>query len=325
MDMTPGDLRRYIIDLAASIGFDCCGIARPEPIGRAEYLKNWLAAGHAGTMVYLQRNLASRVNPGNLLANAKSAIVVTLSYKQPARAPTGSDGPRGRVAMYAWGEDYHVVLQEKLDVMRERLQEAVRVPFEARICVDTAPIIERELAAAAGVGWIGKNTMVLNREIGSFFFLGVMLTTLEIAIDDPVSDHCGSCTACLDACPTLSFPAPYQMDASRCISYLTIEHRGDISRPFQDMMGDWLFGCDVCQDVCPFNRKAPDAREPRFIVRRSEPHPNLEEILNAANPDAVDRLRVGAMDRATPAMLRRNAEIAIRNASKRPKKTEPRP
>ena len=166
--------------------------------------------------------------------------------------------------MYAWGDDYHEVIRSKLGALVERMRTELVEPFEARVCVDTAPILERELAAAAGIGWIGKNTLVLHHELGSYFFLGAIVTTLDLAPDEPLPDHCGTCTACLDACPTQAFPKPYEMDASRCISYLTIEHRGDISKPFQKMMGDWVFGCDVCQEVCPYNRSAPTTREPRI-------------------------------------------------------------
>jgi epoxyqueuosine reductase len=178
------------------------------------------------------------------------------------------------------------------------------------------PIVERELAAAAGVGWIGKNTLVMHSELGSYIFLGVLLTTLNIASDEPIADHCGTCTACLDACPTQAFIAPYRMDASRCISYLTIEHRGAISRPFQEMMGDWIFGCDVCQDVCPHNRKAPVTREPRLAVRQPAPMVELDRLLVWGDAEYKASVGDSAMSRARLEMLQRNAEIARSNGPK---------
>ena len=215
--------------------------------------------------------------------------------------------------MYAWGDDYHDVLRDKLRVIEQKLRGTVPDVFDCKICVDTVPILERELAATAGVGWIAKNTMVIHPDLGSYFFLGVLLTTLDIAPDEPIADHCGTCTACLDACPTQAFTAPYQMDASRCISYLTIEHRGDISRPFQEMMGDWIFGCDICQDVCPHNRKSPDTREPRFAIRDPAPGPTLQQLLAWSETEYRERMLGSAISRAKLDMLKRNAMIAADN------------
>ncbi len=215
--------------------------------------------------------------------------------------------------MYAWGDDYHKVLKKRLHALADRLRAELPEPFESRACVDTAPLLEREVAAAAGLGWIGKNTMVLNQDLGSYFFLGSLITTLDLVPDDPVPDRCGTCTACLDACPTNAFPSPYQMDAERCISYLTIEHRGDISKPFQDLMGDWVFGCDVCQEVCPYNKQAPTMNEPRYAVRATRPDPVLEDILEWSDADYREQLRGSAIKRATRDMLQRNARIAKAN------------
>jgi len=307
---------RIVKDVAASMGFERCGITRAEPIGRADYLASWLRAGNAGSMEYLHRNFAARANPAELLPGASSAVVVALLYHQLRPAGELDDRSRGRVAMYAWGDDYHDVLRSKLRRLVEQLHVEIAEPFDARICVDTAPIVERELAAAAGIGWISKNTMVLDSDLGSYFFLGVVLTTLELEPDAPVPDHCGSCTACLDACPTSAFPRPYQMDASRCISYLTIEHRGEISTPFQEMMGDWVFGCDVCQEVCPFNRHAPATREPRFAARSSVSTPVLDDMSSWTPEDYRRHVSGSAMSRAKRDMLHRNAEIASRNRNR---------
>ncbi len=311
--MDPAHKSRVVKALAVSLGFERCGIAPAAPIGRSDYLAAWLSAGRAGSMEYLHRYFNSRADPAELLPGAKSAIVAALVYKQPPPAEARDAQAHGRVAMYAWGDDYHDVIRAKLRQLEDKLREAIAEPFETRVCVDTAPVVERELAAAAGIGWIGKNTMVLHQDLGSYFFLGAVVTTLELEPDAPVQDHCGTCTACLEACPTQAFPVAYEMDASRCISYLTIEHRGDISRPFQEMMGDWIFGCDVCQDVCPFNRHAPTTREPRFAVRSPGPTSDLEAVLAWSPEDYRAAVRGSAMTRAKLDMFQRNARIALTN------------
>ncbi len=312
--MHPVDLSRYVKNLAADLGFDRCGIARAEPIGRGEQVRAWLGAGRAGTMHYLRRHLQQRLDPRVLLEGARSVVMVALLYNQSRPPPERAcSRGRGRVAMYAWGSDYHKLIKSKLFALVDRLRADLSEPFETKVCVDTAPLMEREQAAAAGIGWIGKNTMVLDRRLGSYFFLGAFVTTLKLEPDEPVEDHCGSCTACLDACPTRAFPAPYEMDASRCISYLTIEHRGPIAQEFHDKMDDWIFGCDVCQEVCPFNRHAPTTRESAFEVRSPGPAPALDDILSWSIEDYRRELRGSAIKRAKLEMLQRNAQIAKRN------------
>ncbi|UCF33970.1 MAG: tRNA epoxyqueuosine(34) reductase QueG [Phycisphaerales bacterium] len=307
-----------IKDLAQEIGFDRCGIARAGPIGRGDYLRGWLAAGRAGSMAYLHRYLEQRIDPRQLLDGAQSVIVVALIYHQPApEVPTDpASSGRGRVAMYAWGDDYHRIVKDRLLTLADRLRERLPQPFHARACVDTAPLLEREVAAAAGIGWIGKNTVLLNRELGSYFFLGALLTTLDLPPDRPVDDYCGTCARCLEACPTSAFPAPYQMDASRCISYFTIEHRGEIPAEFHKAMGDWIFGCDACQEVCPYNRRAPYTREARFAVRPPGPRPDLREILQWTEDDYRSNLRGSAIKRARLDMLHRNVAIALQNTNR---------
>ncbi len=243
--------------------------------------------------------------------------MAALNYRvrNPEPASDTGSAPCGRVARYAWGDDYHEVVRAKLRSMVERMQTELDTPFEARVCVDTAPLMERDWAAEAGLGWIGKNTMVLRHQLGSYFFLGALITTLELTPDDPVLDRCGMCTACLDACPTDAFPAPYEMDASRCISYLTIEHRGDIPEELASKMGNWVFGCDICQEVCPYNRRAPLSREPRFAIRPPGPRPLLDDILAWSTDDYRETLRGSAMKRAKLEMLKRNARIAKENAA----------
>ncbi len=321
--MIPAIRSRMTKNLAQELGFDRCGIAAAQPVARQGYLRTWLDAGRAGSMQYLHRYFDQRVDPQVLLPGAQSVIVTALLYhaapphddRQSENSRVDTEDPRGRVAMYAWGDDYHKVIKKKLFALVDRLRAEVDEPFDAKVCVDTAPILEREFAAAAGVGWIGKNTLVLDEVLGSYFFLGLVVTTLSLAPDEPATDHCGTCRACLDACPTDAFPAAYEMDATRCISYLTIEHRGDIPESLQSKMGDWVFGCDICQQVCPYNRKAPTTQEPRFAVREPGPTPRLHDLLKWTDEQYKDGLRGSAIKRATIDMLRRNARIALANAT----------
>ena len=310
--MSPSEVTALVKTLAAEQGFCRTGIAPAVALDRADYYTHWLAAGRHGRMAYLTRNLDIRLDPGRILDGARSMIVAAHPYSQPA-PERSEDQPRGRVAMYAWGRDYHSVVKRKLFTVCDRLRAEVPEPFEARVCVDTTPIVERELAARAGIGWIGKNTLVIDPRLGSFFFLGVIATTLKLLPDSPVSDQCGTCTRCLQACPTRAFPAPYEMDASRCISYLTIELRESIPQEFHAAMGDWIFGCDVCQKVCPYNRKSTLQHDPAYSIRPPGPFPSLQELLEWSEDDYRETLTGSAMKRATLAMLRRNAEIAQKN------------
>jgi epoxyqueuosine reductase len=326
--MNPEQHSEIVLELAADAGFARAGIAAAGPVERADYVRDWLRLGRAGEMHYLHRHAELREDPRRLLDKARSVIVLADMYRQPGSPPSAPNGKsdvptseniaaqRGRVAQYAWGRDYHRVLRRKLQRLADRLHEAVEIPFESRVCVDTAPIIEREAAARASIGWIGKNTMILHQDLGSFFFLGEIITTLELAPSAPAVDHCGTCTRCLDACPTDAFPAPYQMDATRCISYLTIEHRTEIDERLQPLMGDWVFGCDICQDVCPFNRDTPVATETAYATAERfplAPHPKLDDLENLTEDDYAQSLAGSAMKRAKLNMLQRNARIARRN------------
>ena len=311
--MTGVERSKVVKAAAARQHFDRCGIAAAGPIQHADLLARWLAMSYGGSMEYLRSHQDSRTDVRAWLPWAKSVIVAAMSYKQAEPGGKTEDGRRGRVAMYAWGEDYHVVLREKLDSVVGELREVLGEPFQARVCVDTSAIIERELAAAAGIGWIGKNTLVLHQTAGSYSFLGEIITDLELTPDDPETDRCGSCTRCLEACPTAAFPQPYVMDARRCISYLTIEHRGEIDGELAPKMGDWVFGCDVCQAVCPYNRQAPETGEPRFRGGPEDARPVLEEIASWDEEAYRRRVHGKATARAKLEMWKRNAAIARRN------------
>lgn len=319
--MTPEQRAQRIKDAAGRLGFDRVGIAPAGPIARGAFLQEWLRRGYAGGMAYLSRNSHARLDPGFLLPGARTIIVTASLYRPaapPAEPPPVSSGtePRGRIARYAWGNDYHRVLRARMRNFAAVLRDELDEPFRSRVCVDTAPILERELAAAAGIGWIGKNTLVVHERLGSYFFLAELITTIDATPDEPATDHCGSCRRCLDACPTGAFPQPHVMDAGRCISYLTIEHRDAIPAELHAAMGDWVYGCDVCQEVCPFNRNAPPTQDPEFAVHPPAPAIPLIDMQQWSDDDYAQRLAHSAMTRATPAMLRRNAAIAAANAQR---------
>jgi len=323
--MDPRETRRIVIALAQEAGLPAVGVAPAGPSPHTHYFRRWLEAGYHGQMDYLSRTRELRLNAGSLLPGARSLIVVADPYT-PAFDPTAhptADTRRGRVARYAWGRDYHRVLRRKLQRLADRLHQTIDEPFATRVCVDTAPLIEREAAAAAGLGWIGKNTMLLDRQRGSYTFLGEIVTTLAIAPSTPVTDHCGTCTRCLDACPTGALVAPYRMNARRCIAYLTIEHRAAIDEDLEAKMGNWVFGCDICQEVCPYNRSAPPATEPAYALRGEDGDracPPLESIVNWNEQDRERHMGGTAQMRATLAMWRRNATIALANLQQTGKK-----
>jgi epoxyqueuosine reductase len=310
---------QLVLQLARDAGFERSGIAGVGPIIRASYFDQWLETGLAGEMDYLARYRPLRLNRGSLLAGARSILVVADNYHQGPWPEADDSDARGKVARYAWGRDYHRVLRKKLQRLADAMHEAIDADFRTRVCVDTAPLIEREAAAAAGVGWIGKNTMVLHEELGSFFFLGEIVTTLDLQPGEPVTDRCGTCTRCLDACPTNALHTPYQMDARRCISYLTIEHRSEIDSELQTGMEDWFYGCDMCQDVCPYNRKAPITKEPAYEATEHNPltpTANLHEVERWTECDYREELAGSAMKRAKLEMLHRNARIVRLNVDK---------
>jgi epoxyqueuosine reductase len=242
---------------AAALGFDLCGITGADPSGHADFFRQWTADGKAGEMAWLARNAERRLDPRTVLPGARSIIIAGLNYwqAQPAR--------RGRIARYALGDDYHALLLEKLGMLAAEL---VRAGGLAKIYTDTGPVLEKPLAERAGLGWQGKSTMLINTKFGPWLLLGEILTNLDLAPDTPQRDHCGSCNRCLAACPTGAITAPYQLDARRCIAYLTIELKGAIPEELRPLIGDRVYGCDECLDVCPWNRFARTTREARFLA-----------------------------------------------------------
>jgi epoxyqueuosine reductase len=294
---------------ARRLGFDQVGVAPAvAPPGYPRFLE-WLVAGHAAGMGYMGRHAGVRAHPERLLEGVRSVVVVSTVYGRPG--PSTTTATQGKVARYARGADYHEVLWRRLDALLDWLR-AECPGLNGRAVADTAPLLERDYARLAGLGWIGKNTMVIDRRLGSFTVLGALLVDVALRPDPPhQAGHCGTCTRCLDACPTDAFAGPYQLDARRCISYWTIEHKGPIDDDFAGQLGDWVFGCDVCQDVCPWNRKAPPGRTPELGPRPEWTNPDLIAWLSS-DPASFRRLLKGtALSRARRSGLLRNAALVL--------------
>lgn len=297
---------------ARRLGFDLVGIAPAAAPGGFAALGEWLDRGFAGEMQYLPNRREAYAHPDAVLESVRSVVMLGMNYRtaDPAASVEGS----GRVSCYAWGErDYHDLIRERLETLKTFL--AIREPASSiRGVIDTAPLLERDFARLAGLGWFGKNTLLINKHLGSWFFLAALLS--DVALDSDVAhtaSHCGTCTRCLDACPTDAFVAPYELDARRCISYLTIELRGPIPVELRAGMGDWMFGCDVCQDVCPWNRKAPHSAEPAFAPRSDLRPVDARELLSLDAEAFRARFRHTPLARPKRAGLLRNAAIVLGN------------
>jgi epoxyqueuosine reductase len=346
--MKAGSDTAWIRERALALGFDLCGVVRASKFPDLAQTEEWLARGYAGEMKYLSD--ARRSNPESAMPGIRSVIVCALNYNtgQPKSTDVAvepdSAEPHGWISRYAWGSDYHDVLRRKLDDLVAALCSQIAEPFEARVYADTGPVQERVFAKYAGLGWLGKNTLLLNQALGSWFFLGAILTTLDLApslgaAELPPADLCGTCRRCIDACPTEALVEPYVMDARRCISYLTIELRGRIPVNLREPMGRHVFGCDICQDVCPWNRRAPVTREqefqPRLVAaKHKDPAANTEspekeslflprlKWLASMNEDEYKEMfRGSAVKRTKWRGLVRNACIALGNS--RPRRGTP--
>ena len=297
---------------AVALGFDGVGFCSAEETRYWDEFLRWLEQGYAGTMQYLPRRCDAYRHPDGVLRGCRSLVMLTLAYHSGPAAPVRPG--QGRVARYAQGSrDYHDIIRAKLKQLAEWVRQ--RQP-EARVrgVVDTAPLLEREHAERAGLGWIGKHTLLLSRERGSWFFLAAMLTDLILPeTSGEASRHCGTCVACLEACPTDAFVAPYELDARRCISYLTIEHRGPIASGLREGLGDWVFGCDVCQEVCPWNRRAPKAEHPDLLPRADLAPLDLIELLELDEAGFARRFGGTPLERPGRSGMLRNAAIVLGN------------
>jgi epoxyqueuosine reductase len=309
----PNQLALQVKQRARELGFDLVGIAPASPSRYREYLRQWLDDGQGGTMEYLASRFEERADPGAYLPGAQSVICVAMNYHvRLEESAEDAGGVRGKIARYALGDDYHEIIKDRLHDLADWLRGTVG--GRTKSAVDTAPIMEKEMAARAGVGWLGKNTCVINERIGSWLLLGEILTTLELPADQPATDRCGTCRRCIDACPTGAITAPYQLDARKCISYLTIEHRTEIDPALQPLIGEWLYGCDICQDVCPFNSKAIESLDPALAPRFASGSVDVREVIEWSGEDYSRHLRRSAMKRVKLPQLKRNATIVLNNS-----------
>jgi epoxyqueuosine reductase len=303
---------------ACALGFELCGIAPAEAVPEAERIGEWIARGYAGDMGYLPRTARRREDVRHYLPSARSVIATgTLYNVDRPYSVAVADPAQAIVSRYAWGDDYHEVVGQRLDQLLEWMRAEHGAPFEATACVDTAPVHERAYAEAAGVGWIGKNGCVINDQIGSWIFLGEIVCSLPLAPDAPAFDQCGACALCLEACPTGALVAPHVLDARRCISYLTIELRREIPEPFRAGIGARVYGCDVCQDVCPWNQSAPVSADPAWQPRAGLAPPRLADLSRRTDGELAELTRGTAMTRASVTALRRNLRVALENSARR--------
>jgi epoxyqueuosine reductase len=314
----------FIKQAARNAGFELVGIAPVRDFDELDRFREWIAAGRAAEMKYMEardeKGVLKRSSLRSTLPWVRSVIVCAINYNTAQPYSTQVDDPeRGWIARYAWGrEDYHDSVMSRLRAVENQLREAIlesEISALQTCCyVDTGPIVERVYAKYAGVGWIGKNTCILNQKVGSWLFLGVILTSLELQPDLPAADRCGTCTRCIDACPTDALIAPYQLDSNLCISYLTIEKRGAIPEGMREGLGRQVFGCDICQDVCPWNRKAPHTNAPEFQARDGLVNPALEWLAEMTVEEFREKFRGSAVRRAKRSGIRRNAVIAMGNS-----------
>ena len=268
-------------------------------------------------MAYLARSAERRADVRRVLPSARSVIVVAVVYNTNRPYSTECKDPaRAHVARYAWGDDYHGVIGSRLEALLAWMREQCPESFDARAYVDTGPVLERVYARHAGIGWIGKNTCVINPELGSWIFLGEVICSLDLEPDEPSLDQCGTCTLCLEACPTQALVAPGVLDSNRCISYLTIEHRGAIDAPLAEGVGLHVYGCDICQEVCPWNATAPTSNDPAWQPREVWDRPALADLVRMPDEALRSALDGSAMERAKPAGMRRNIEVAEKNATR---------
>jgi epoxyqueuosine reductase len=315
-------LKQAIKDEARRLGFALAGVTTPDPPPHAAVFESWIAQGRHGSMDYLagDRSLSRRADPRQILPGCKSILVLAIPYSNPKTVPQKNADPeaQGRIASYAWGQDYHLVLPGRMGQLVNFIEAQVGARVANRWYTDTGPVLERDLAQRAGLGWIGKNTCLIHPQQGSYFLLAEIFLDLELEPDPPfITDHCGSCTRCLEACPTQCILPNRTLDARRCISYLTIELKDDIPPDLRPLMGEWVFGCDVCQQVCPWNRFAQDGGEPAFDAGAGIPLPVLTGELSLTPAEFNRKFKDSPVRRAKRRGYLRNVAVALGNRGER--------
>ncbi len=312
-------LKQYVKQQALELGFEQCGIAPTDISEHVEHYKRWLAKDYYGDMEYMKSREALRADINNLVPGTLSVISVRLNYvPTPARfSEPQQSSQMANISRYALGRDYHKLMRNKLKKLADKIKQRAAT-LEHRVFVDSGPVLERAYAEKAGLGWIGKNTMLINEKAGSFFFLGELLTNLPLPPDDAPANQCGSCSACLSLCPTGAIVAPYTVDARKCISYLTIEHFGSIDENLRPLMGNRIYGCDDCQLVCPWNRYASPTNEDDFTPRNSLDSAKLQELFSWSEQEFLDRTQGSPIRRIGHERWQRNIAIALGNAEASP-------
>jgi len=309
-------LTRALKRKAAAIGFDLVGIAPVQPFPELTFYRDWIEAGYAAEMAYLERQAPKKQTVANVVPEAASVIVCAKIYHTDHPLSTECDSPnKGWISRYAWGDDYHTILTEKLFELIDYLRTESPQPVIAKPYVDTGPVIDRVYAKYAGIGWFGKNTCVINQQKGSWFFIGEIITNLTLDYDTPAADRCGTCMRCIEACPTDALVEPYLLDAQLCISYLTIELRREIPEALRPKMANHVFGCDICQDVCPWNSKAGTTEEPAFQPRDNLFNPDLHALARMSPDDFVRTFKDSAVKRSKYAGFLRNVAVAMGNSN----------
>jgi epoxyqueuosine reductase len=300
---------------AFELGFDLCGVAPATGFPELGRLREWIDRGYAGDMTYMARSASRRADVRAVLPSARSVIVTATNYNvDRPYSIEYDDSSRASIARYAWGDDYHDVLRNRLDSLLAWMRTHHEADFEARVYVDTGPVQERVYAQYAGIGWIGKNTCVINPALGSWLFLGEIICSLPLEPDTPAIDQCGTCTLCLEACPTGALVEPWVLDATRCLSYLTIELKGEIPEVHRDALGDHVFGCDICQEVCPWNAAPPTSTDPCWYPRSWLDRPKLADLWLRSDEELSGMAEGGPMTRPKLQGLRRNLAVALGNS-----------
>jgi epoxyqueuosine reductase len=300
---------------ASELGFDLCGIAAADGFRELRVLREWIDRGYAGEMGYMARTADRRADVRAVMPSARSVVALGTLYNTDRPYSTEiDDSGEAIISRYAWGDDYHDVLGARTAALRDRMTDQHPGPLETRVYVDTGPVQERVYAQQAGLGWVGKNSCLINPELGSWLFLSEILCSLRLDPDPPGLDQCGTCTLCLDACPTGAFPEPGVLDATRCLSYLTIEAKGTIPTEQREGLGNHIYGCDVCQDVCPYNDTAPISADPVWQPRAPLDRPRLGELWARSDTELRAAIRNGPMTRVRVKRLRRNLAVAIGNS-----------
>lgn len=296
-----------VIDSAKDIGFQLIGFSKADKLGKEfRNLETWLKMGYQGGMSYMERNSEKREDVAKILPGAESVISLGLNYYTPETYENRNNA--GKISRYAWGKDYHLIIWEKLDKLIKDFKK-IDPNFEAKSYVDTGPVMDKAWAVKSGIGWLGKHTNVINKNIGSWFFIANIITNYMFEYNEPISDFCGSCTACIDACPTNAIVDEYVVDANRCISYLTIENKGEIPSEFSDKFENWIFGCDICQDVCPWNNKFSLVTSEKDFYPNGIKEINFSEIENMTNSQFKKQFSESPILRTRLKGLKRNAEF----------------